>query len=60
MEVFQQFGENNVFVGTLRGRKDQWQWAYGAGGVPTEELVKIDIVPRGGTWLWEPLGMFLK
>lgn len=60
LEVFK--GKADVFVGTLRGRKDKdaWQWATGVGGVAVEDLVKIDITPHGTTWLWEPLAMFLE
>lgn len=44
-----------VIVGTLRGKADAWQWASGLGGIPREELVKMDVSTFGQTWLWEPL-----
>lgn len=59
MNVLDQYPAHNVFVGTMRGRADAWQWTSGRDGVLTENLMLIDLKPSGRTWMWEPLGTLL-
>lgn len=50
---------STLYVGSLRGREDPLIWLKGIGGIPFTELETLDLIPRGKTYLWEPLGELL-
>jgi len=52
-------GQTAVIVSTTRGREDEVQVVHGAGGIGAGNLHKINLVPAGRTFIWEPLMDFL-
>jgi hypothetical protein len=48
-----------VVLASVRGKADATQMVAGLGGIPSGQLLKFDLAPKGGTWLWERLDLFL-